>query len=45
MIFPMYESDNKFNKQIGNVSDEAFRQVNTLRGDLMKTQKQKLLLI
>ena len=42
MIFPMYESDNKFNKQIGKLSDEALRQVNALRGDADENAKTKI---
>ncbi len=42
MIFPMYKSDNKFNKQIGNISNDALRQISTLRGDTVKSSKTKI---
>ena len=43
MIFPMFKSDNKFNKQIGSVSNNALSQINTLRGDAVEDSKTKII--
>lgn len=42
MIFPMYKSDNKFNKKIGKVSIDAHNQISALRGDDSKNSKTKI---
>ena len=42
MIFPMLKSDNKFNKQIGTVSNDSLDQISILRGDDVKNSKTNL---
>ena len=42
MIFPIYKSDKKLNKKIGNLSDNALQQIGLIRKDIIETEKSEI---